>query len=239
MTTDISNLKIPNHVAIIADGNGRWAKSRGLPRTIGHTNGMKAIEKLIPACQKQGIKILTLYLFSTENWNRPESEVSFLMNLFYRYLTKEFKQLIENKVRFKVLGDKSRFSPEIQDAMIELENKTKDFTDFTLNCALNYGGHAEILRATKNIVKDVKDGKITEKDINETMFENYLYTAGQPMPDLIIRPGGEQRLSGFLLWQSFYSELYFPKFYFPDFDEEKLVEAIKEYNTRDRRYGKV
>lgn len=239
MTTDTTNLKIPTHIAIIADGNGRWAKSRGLPRTIGHTNGAKALQRIVSACQKLGVKFLTIYCFSTENWDRPKEEVDFLMNLFHRYLTKEFKKLIENKVKFNVLGDKSRFSPEIQDAMIKLENDTKDFTDFTLNCALNYGGHAEILRATKNIVADIKDGKITEKDINETMFENYLYTAGQPMPDLIIRTSGEQRLSGFLLWQSSYSEFYFPKFHFPDFDEEKLMEAIKEYSTRDRRYGKV
>ncbi len=239
MTTDILNLKIPTHIAIIADGNGRWAKLRGLPRTAGHAKGMQTVEKLIPACQKLGIKVLTFYLFSTENWNRSKEEVDFLMNLFQKYLTKEFRKLIENKVKFNVLGDKSRFSPEIQTAMTQLENDTKDFTDFTLNCALNYGGHAEIIRATKNIVKDIKAGKITEDDINESIFENYLYTAGQPAPDLIIRTSGEQRLSGFLLWQSFYSEFYFPKFHFPDFDEEKLMEAIKEYSTRDRRYGKV
>ena len=239
MTIETSHLKIPTHIAIIADGNGRWAKLKGLPRTAGHAKGMQTVEKLIPACQKAGIKVLTFYLFSTENWKRSEEEVGFLMNLFYQYLTKEFKKLIENKIRFKVLGDKSRFSPEIQTAMTKLENDTKDFTDFTLNCALNYGGHSEIVNATKNIIKDIKTGKIKEDDINEVLFENYLYTAGQPAPDLIIRTSGEQRLSGFLLWQSSYTEFYFPKFHFPDFDEEKLQEAIKEYSTRDRRYGKV
>lgn len=232
-------LKIPNHIAIILDGNGRWAKKKGLPRTVGHTNGAKALQRTIEACKKFGIKTLTVYAFSTENWSRPKEEVDFLMNLFFNYLTKQSKKLIENKIRFVVLGDKSRFSPEIQNAMKKLESDTKDFTEFTFNVALNYGGHAEIVKATKEIAQDVKDGKISIDDIDEKIFESHLYTHDQLPPDLIIRTSGEQRLSGFLLWQCSYSEFYFPQVHFPDFNEEQLKIAIQEYSKRDRRYGKV
>ena len=221
------------------DGNGRWAKNRGLPRTVGHTNGAKALQRTIEACKKFGIKTLTVYGFSTENWSRPKEEVDFLMNLFFKYLTNQSKKLIENKIRFIVLGDKSRFTPEIQNAMKKLESETKDFTEFTFNVALNYGGHAEIVKASKEIAMDVKAGKISADDIDEKLFESYLYTAGQLPPDLIIRTSGEQRLSGFLLWQCSYSEFYFPKVHFPDFNEEQLKLAIQEYTKRDRRYGKV
>ncbi len=234
-----NNLKIPEHVAIILDGNGRWAKNRGLPRTVGHVNGMKALQRTVTACKKFGIKTLTVYGFSTENWSRPKEEVDFLMNLLLKHLTNQSKKLIENKIRFIVLGDKSRFSLEIQNAMKKLEFDTKDFTEFTFNVALNYGGHAEIVKATKEIAEDVKSGKILADDINEKLFESHLYTAGQSAPDLIIRTSGEQRLSGFLLWQCSYSELYFPKIHFPDFDEKQLEIAIQEYSKRDRRYGKV
>ncbi|MBQ8659976.1 MAG: isoprenyl transferase [Alphaproteobacteria bacterium] len=232
-------LKIPNHIAIILDGNGRWAKKKGLPRTVGHTNGAKALQRTIEACKKFGVKTLTVYAFSTENWSRPKEEVDFLMNLFFNYLTKQSKKLIENKIRFVVLGDKSRFSPEIQNAMKKLESDTKDFTEFTFNVALNYGGHAEIVKATKEIAQDVKDGKISIDDIDEKIFESHLYTHDQLPPDLIIRTSGEQRLSGFLLWQCSYSEFYFPQVHFPDFNEEQLKIAIQEYSKRDRRYGKV
>lgn len=232
-------LKIPNHIAIILDGNGRWAKKKGLPRTVGHTNGAKALQRTIEACKKFGVKTLTVYAFSTENWSRPKEEVDFLMNLFLNYLTKQSKKLIENKIRFVVLGDKSRFSPEIQNAMKKLESDTKDFTEFTFNVALNYGGHAEIVKATKEIAQDVKDGKISIDDIDEKLFESHLYTHDQLPPDLIIRTSGEQRLSGFLLWQCSYSEFYFPQVHFPDFNEEQLKIAIQEYSKRDRRYGKV
>ena len=233
------NLKIPQHIAIIPDGNGRWAKSRGLPRYVGHTNGAKAIQRTIMACKDLGVKILTVYCFSTENWNRPKDEVDFLMNLFYKYLTRKPDNLIKNKIKVNILGDKSRFSKNIQDAMEKLENLTKDFSDFTLNVALNYGGHQEIVFATKSIINDIKAGKIKETDINENLFESYLYTAGQPNPDLIIRTSGEQRLSGFLLWQSSYTEFYFPKIHFPDFNKRQVELAIEEYTKRDRRYGKV
>ena len=191
-------LKIPKHIAIILDGNGRWAKERGLPRYVGHTNGAKALQRTVEACKKFGIKTLTVYGFSTENWSRPKEEVDFLMNLLLKYLTKQSKKLIENKIRFIVLGDKSRFSPEIQSAMKKLESDTKDFTEFTFNVALNYGGHAEILKATKEIAEDLKNGKISAEDIDEKLFESHLYTAGQLPPDLIIRTSGELRLSGFL-----------------------------------------
>lgn len=233
------DLKIPKHVAIILDGNGRWAKNRGLPRTVGHTNGAKALQRVIEACKDFDIKTLTVYAFSTENWSRPKEEVDFLMKLFYQYLTKQSKKLIENKIRFIVLGDKSKFDEKTQKAMKKLESDTKDFTEFTFNVALNYGGHAEILKATKELAEDVKSGKISIDDIDEKLFESHLYTAGQSAPDLIIRTSGEQRLSGFLLWQCSYSEFYFPKVYFPDFDKKQLEIAIQEYSKRDRRYGKV
>ena len=159
-------LKIPEHIAIIMDGNGRWAKSKGLPRSVGHTNGAKALQRVVEACKKYNIKTLTVFAFSTENWGRPKEEVDFLMNLFSRYLTNQFDKLIENKIKFNVLGDKSRFSPDIQEKMIKLENATKDFNEFTLNVAMNYGGHAEIVKATKEIAQEVKEGKIAVEDIN-------------------------------------------------------------------------
>ena len=232
-------LKIPKHIAIIMDGNGRWAKAKGLPRTVGHTNGAKALQRIVEACQKFGIQTLTVYAFSTENWARPKDEVDFLMNLFAKYLKNQAKKLIENKIRFRVLGDKSRFSQEIQNSMIKLENETKDFTEFNLNVAMNYGGRAEILKATREIAEDVKIGKLNLDDIDEKLFAQHIYTAEQDDPDLIIRTSGEQRLSGFLLWQASYSEFYFPKIHFPDFDENELKLAIEEYTKRDRRYGKV
>ncbi|MGN0929097.1 MAG: isoprenyl transferase [Alphaproteobacteria bacterium] len=233
------NLKIPQHIAIIMDGNGRWAKSKGLPRTVGHTNGAKAMQRVVEACKKFGVKILTVYAFSTENWNRPKEEVDFLMDLFAKYLKNQSKKLVENKIRFRVLGDKSRFSKDIQESMIKLENETRDFDEFYLNVAMNYGGRAEIVKAVKEIADEVKSGNLDINSIDEKVFENHIYTAGQPSPDLIIRTSGEQRLSGFLLWQCSYSELYFPKTNFPDFDEEQIKLAIEEYTKRDRRYGKV
>ena len=232
-------LKIPKHIAIIMDGNGRWAKAKGLPRTVGHTNGAKALQRIVEACQKFGIQTLTVYAFSTENWARPKDEVDFLMNLFAKYLKNQAKKLIENKIRFRVLGDKSRFSQEIQNSMIKLENETKDFTEFNLNVAMNYGGRAEILKATREIAEEVKVGKLNLDDIDEKLFAQHIYTCEQDDPDLIIRTSGEQRLSGFLLWQASYSEFYFPKIHFPDFDENELKLAIEEYTKRDRRYGKV
>lgn len=233
------NLKIPQHIAIIMDGNGRWAKNKGLPRTVGHTNGAKALQRVVEACKKFGVKILTVYAFSTENWGRPKEEVDFLMDLFAKYLKNQSKKLIENKIRFRVLGDKSRFSKNIQESMIKLENETAGFDDFYLNVAMNYGGRAEIVKATREIAEEVKAGNIDIESIDEKVFENHIYTFGQPSPDLIIRTSGEQRLSGFLLWQCSYSELYFPKIHFPDFDEEQVKLAIEEYTKRDRRYGKV
>ena len=221
------------------DGNGRWAKSRGLPRHVGHTNGAKAMQRIVEACKKFGVKILTAYAFSTENWARPKEEVDFLMNLFAKYLKTQADKLIENKIHFKVLGDKSRFSKEIQDSMIKLENDTKDFDEFYLNVAMNYGAREEILKAVREISTDVKNGNLSIKDINADVFQSHLYTAGQNDPDLIIRTSGEQRLSNFLLWQCSYSEFYFPKIHFPDFDEEQIKLAIEEYTKRDRRYGKV
>lgn len=235
----VDYLKIPQHIAIIMDGNGRWAKSKGLPRTVGHTNGAKALQRVVEACKKFGVKILTVYAFSTENWSRPKEEVDFLMDLFAKYLKNQSKKLAENKIRFRVLGDKSRFSKDIQESMIKLENETKDFDEFYLNVAMNYGGRSEILKATKEIASEVSSGKLDINSIDEKVFENHIYTFGQPSPDLIIRTSGEQRLSGFLLWQCSYSELYFPKIHFPDFDEEQIKLAIEEYSKRDRRYGKV
>ncbi|MDR2098502.1 MAG: di-trans,poly-cis-decaprenylcistransferase [Rickettsiales bacterium] len=234
-----SGLKIPVHLAIIADGNGRWAKARGLPRTIGHTKAGTAFQRVVEASRKLGVKVLTIWIFSTENWDRPKEEVDHLMRLFHHNLVSNGKKLVENGIRLRILGDKSRFSPSIQKAQVELEEATKGFSEFTLNVAMNYGGRAEILKATREIARDLAAGKIREEDISEELFDAHTYTAGEPYPDLIVRTSGEQRLSGFMSWQNAYSELYFPQIHFPDLNEDHIRLAIEEYSRRERRYGKV
>lgn len=234
---DMNN--IPKHIAIIMDGNGRWAKERKLPRTMGHKAGVESIREIVKECSKLGVKYLTLYAFSTENWNRPNEEVNALMSLLVQYLRKEFKELNDNNVIINHIGDISKLPSICQEELLDSYNKTRNNSGLVLNLALNYGGRKEIIRAFKMILKDVKDGKITEDDIDEEVISNYLYTKNMPDPDLIIRPSGEQRISNFLLWQCAYSEFWYSNIKWPDFKVEHLHKAIQDYQKRDRRYGSI
>ena len=237
MLGEIDLSRLPKHIAIIMDGNGRWAQKRGLPRVMGHKAGMEAIRETVRSCSDIGIRILTVYAFSTENWKRPQDEVSYLMNLLVEYMRKEVNALHQNKVKIKVLGEldmlPAQTRKEIQEAVILTENNQ----GLQFNIALNYGGRAEILNACKKLIQCVRDGGADMDLIDEAMFSNYLYTGSDPDPDLIIRTSGEQRVSNFLLWQGAYSELMFADQLWPDFDEKALRSAILEYQSRDRRFG--
>ncbi|MDQ0148941.1 isoprenyl transferase [Eubacterium multiforme] len=237
ISLDMDN--IPKHVAIIMDGNGRWAKKRKLPRTMGHKAGVETIRRILKESDKLGIKYMTLYAFSTENWKRPKDEVNALMKLLIQYLRQEINELHKNGVKINVLGDISRLPKECQEEIDKSVIKTKDNKGVTMNIALNYGGRDEILRATKLISEEVLKGNINPLEIDENIFENYLYTKGIPDPDIIIRPSGEQRLSNFLLWQCAYSEFWYSNICWPDFKEEDLHRAIYDFQKRDRRFGGV
>ncbi|NLM36449.1 MAG: isoprenyl transferase [Clostridiales bacterium] len=230
---------IPKHIAIIMDGNGRWAKERNLPRTMGHRAGVETIRRIVKECNKLGVKYLTLYAFSTENWKRPKEEVNALMKLLLEYLRKEVEELHSNNVVVNHIGDISKLPLACQEELIKAYNKTKNNTGVVLSLALNYGGRDEIIHAIKNVLVQYKEGKIDINDINEESFNNYLYTAGMPDPDLIIRPSGEKRVSNFLLWQSAYSEFWYSTINWPDFTVEDLHQAIMDYQNRDRRFGGV
>jgi len=230
--------KIPEHVAIIMDGNGRWAKKRGLPRNMGHRQGGKTVETICEEAYRLGIKYITLYAFSTENWSRPEDEVSALMNLLRTYMKDCVKQAEKNKMRVKVIGDISRLDEDLQNSIRVLEKESEHNTGLRFQIALNYGGRDELLRAIKHLCKDVQNGTIKE-EITEQLFSGYLDTADIPDPDLMIRTSGEQRISNFLLWQLAYTEFYFPDVLWPDFSRDDLIDAIAYYNTRERRYGGV
>lgn len=234
---DMNN--IPNHIAIIMDGNGRWAKERNLPRSMGHKAGVETIRAILKESTRLGVKNLTLYAFSTENWGRPKEEVGALMKLLVNYLNKELKECHKNGVKMNVLGDVSKLPKECQDALNVAMETTKNNTKINLNFALNYGGRDEIVRAVKLINHDIKKGILKEEDISEKLIENYLYTKGIPDPDIIIRPSGEQRLSNFLLWQCAYSEFWYSNINWPDFKEKDLRRAIVDYQNRDRRFGKI
>ncbi len=230
-------MKIPNHVAIILDGNGRWAKSKGMPRNYGHTVGAKNVENVCKAADQLGIKYVTMYAFSTENWNRPDSEVKALMTLLENYLKTCIKTANKNNMRVRVIGEISRLSEKFQEHIKELEKVSAENTGLNLTIAINYGSRDEIIRAVKRISADVKEGKIAESDIDETLVASYLDTRDIPDPDLLIRTSGEQRLSNYLLWQLAYSEFYFTDVPWPDFDKKELEKAIEAYNKRDRRFG--
>lgn len=230
---------MPRHIAIIMDGNGRWAKQRKLPRTMGHKAGVETIRRVIKETHILGIKYLTLYAFSTENWKRPKDEVSALMKLLVEYLRSELQELNKNGVVIKILGDINMLPKDAQSEVKEAIEITKNNTGVVLNIAFNYGGRDEIIRAVKLVSNDVKSGKLIIEDIDEKTLEKYLYTTGTPDPDLIIRPSGEQRISNFLLWQCAYSEFWYSNVCWPDFKEEHLHEAIYDYQHRDRRYGGV
>lgn len=234
---DLKN--IPKHIAIIMDGNGRWAKERRLPRTMGHKAGVEAIREIVKECSNIGVKYLTLYAFSTENWVRPKDEVSALMSLLMEYLKKEFRELDSNNVVINHIGDISKLPQVCQQELINAYENTKHNTGLVLNLALNYGGRDELIRAFKLMHEDIIKGKINENDINDNTLSNYLDTKGMPDPDIIIRPSGEQRLSNFLLWQCAYSEFWYSNIKWPDFKRENLHKAIYDYQNRDRRFGGV
>lgn len=228
---------IPKHVAIIMDGNRRWAKERGLEASEGHKQGAKTLEKLANYCSSIGIKHLTVYAFSTENWKRSKEEVGALMLLLKKYLTKFSQDVNKQNIKIKILGDIENLEEGLKKSIKDAIERTKNNTGMIVNVALNYGGRLEITNAVKQIAKKVQNGEINSNDINENIVEQYLYTAGQPDPDLLIRPGGELRTSNFLPWQLVYSEFCFPKKYWPDFTENDIDEAIKIYQQRNRKFG--
>lgn len=236
---EIDMENIPKHIAIIMDGNGRWAKKRKLPRTMGHKAGVETIRRVLKEADKLGVKYMTLYAFSTENWKRPKDEVNALMKLLIQYLRQEINELHKNGVKINVLGDISKLPLECQKEINSSVVKTENNTGITMNIALNYGGRDEIIRATKLIVEDILSGKIKKEDIDDKIFEEHLYTKRIPDPDIIIRPSGEQRLSNFLLWQCAYSEFWYSDICWPDFKEEDLRKAIYDFQNRDRRFGGI
>jgi len=229
--------KLPRHVAIIMDGNGRWAEKRMLPRNAGHRQGVEALKRVVKVCAIIGIEVLTVYAFSTENWRRPKKEVRFLMDLLVEYLEKEIVSLDENNVKVKISGNIEALNPTARDAVIKGLEKTKDNTGLIFNVALNYGGRDEIVRAAQSVARLVKNGDISVEDIDAALFEKFLFTAGLPDPDLIIRTSGEQRLSNFLLWQMAYSEIMFVNLLWPDFGKKDLLLALTDFQQRQRRFG--
>lgn len=238
-TEVLSDSALPIHIGIIMDGNGRWAKKRGLPRKAGHSAGAKTFRKITRYCSDIGIKYLTVYAFSTENWKRPEDEVRSLMKLFKSYLEEALADFKDDSIVVKFIGDKAPFDEDLRNLMIENEESSKDRDGMVLNIAMNYGSRDEIVRAVKNICNDVQSGAVLPENIDEQLISDYLYTSGQPDPDLIIRPSGEYRISNFLLWQSAYTEFVIMNKLWPDFETSDLDEAIKIYSQRNRRYGGV
>ena len=230
---------IPKHIAIIMDGNGRWAKAKNLPRALGHKAGVETIRRIIREGDRLGVKYMTLYAFSTENWKRPKDEVSTLMKLLVQYLKEEISELHDKGVVINVLGDSSKLPKDCIDEIQKAKEITKNNTGIIMNVALNYGGRDEIIRATRALAEMVALGEIKPSDIDNEIFENHLYTKGMPDPDIIIRPSGEQRLSNFLLWQCAYSEFWYSNINWPDFTEEDLRRAIYDFQNRDRRFGAI
>ena len=236
MLTDQTPGSVPQHIAIIMDGNGRWAKKRGLPRTAGHAAGAEAFRKIANYCRSIGVKYLTVYAFSTENWKRSQEEIAGIMKLLGKYLDEALRDMEKNCVRFRFFGDLSRLSPELQKLCEDAQNRSEKY-DVQVNFCLNYGGRDEIVRAAKAFARKVKDGVCDVDDLTEEAFAQDLYSAGVPDPELIIRPSGEMRTSNFLLWQSAYSEFVFMDVLWPDFGPSDLDKAIAEYNRRNRRFG--
>ena len=229
--------QIPCHIAIIMDGNGRWAKKRLLPRTAGHAAGAEAFRRIANYCRTLGVKYLTVYAFSTENWKRSEDEVSGIMKLLGKYLREAIEDMEKNHVRFKFFGDLSRLNPELRQLCLDAQSRSEEYHDVQVNFCLNYGGRDEIVRAARNFAQDVADGKRKPEELTEEVLSGYLYSADVPDPELIIRPSGELRTSNFLLWQSAYSEFVFMNVLWPDFQPKDLDAAIEEYNCRNRRFG--
>ena len=231
--------KLPQHVAVIMDGNGRWAKQKGLPRIEGHRRGANTLKEMLRYCKNLGIKTLTAYAFSTENWGRPTVEVNFLMGLFERLLQKELKEMEEEEVCINFIGDLSPLPPSLQEEMRHSMERTKDNQGVFFNVAINYGSRNEMIKACKTIAEKVQQGKLAATDIDETTIAEHLYTSASPDPDLLIRTSGEMRLSNFLLWQLAYTEIYVTDTLWPDFDSEQFDRALESFQQRDRRFGKV
>lgn len=232
-------MNIPQHVAIILDGNGRWAKSKGMPRNYGHMEGAKTVEKICEEAWRMGIKYLTVYAFSTENWKRPQEEVDALMKLLRNYMKTCLKTAAKNDMVVRVIGDKTGLADDIRESIEELEKASANNGGLNFQIAINYGSRDEIVRSVRKVMEDVKAGKIEPEQMDEAMFDSYLDTAGIPSPDLLIRTSGEQRLSNFLMWQLAYTEFYFTDVPWPAFAKEDLEKAIEKYNSRDRRFGGV
>ena len=231
--------RVPQHIAIIMDGNGRWAKKQKLARIKGHAAGTKIIKNLIQKCSDLGVKVLTLYCFSTENWRRPMEEVNFLMDLIRGYLVREANDMMAEGVRLRGIGNLDSLPNKVKEEIYRVSEMTKDCKKIDLNIAINYGGRQEILRAVKTISQEIQQGTLNADDLDEAAFSKYLYTAGQPDPDLLIRTSGEQRISNYLLWQLAYTEIYFTDVNWPDFDEEELYRAVLAYQNRNRRFGGI
>lgn len=227
------------HIAIIMDGNGRWAAKQGLPRHMGHKKGAEVVAEIAKAAKEAGIKYLTLYAFSTENWKRSPEEIDGLMNLLRNYLERNFKELAENGVQIRFIGEQDMLAADIVEKMTKLEQQTAENKELVLQIALSYGSRQEIIRTVQKIATRVKNGDMSVKDIDAACFSDMLYTSGIPDPDLVIRTSGEQRISNYLLWQIAYAELFFTKTLWPDFTKEELNEIIENYQTRERRYGKA
>ena len=235
----ISNKNIPSHIAIIMDGNGRWAKQRGLERAYGHQEGVAAVRRVVEGATKAGVHFLTIYAFSTENWSRPDEEVDALMELMVHAIVKETADLIKNGVRLTAIGDYDRLPSKTKSALDDCIKQTSEGAKITLILALSYSSKWEITNALKDIVHDVQNQSLSTEDLNENTLSKYLSTKNMPDPDLLIRTGGEQRISNFLLWQLAYAELYFTEIYWPDFGEEHLYKAISDFQCRERRFGKT
>ena len=232
-------MRVPNHIAIILDGNGRWAKKRGMPRSFGHVKGCENLEDICEVAKELGVKYLTVYAFSTENWKRSKEEVDGLMKLFRNYLKKCIKISQKNNMRVKVIGDITAFDSDIQESIEKLEDFSKDFTDLHFQIALNYGSRDEMVRAMRHMADDLFSGNLSKDMITEEVFNGYLDTKELPDPDLMIRTSGEERLSNFMLWQLAYTEFYFTDVLWPDFNKKELIKAIEYYNGRDRRFGGI
>ncbi len=236
-TSGLDRAQLPRHVAIIMDGNGRWARARALPRVMGHRAGIKSVRAVVELCREVGIEVLTLYAFSVENWKRPPEEVSTLMRLLNEYLRRELSNLMRNEIRLNVLGDFGGLPALVQKQLGRVMKETEDNRGMVLNLALNYGGRAEILQAVRRIAEQVKAGKLKLGSLDEELFGRFLYTDGQPDPDLLIRTSGERRVSNFLLWQISYAELYITPKFWPDFGKVDLLAALKDFQGRQRRFG--
>jgi len=231
------NPNVPRHVAIILDGNGRWAESKNLSRSQGHVEGVRRVEEIVEAARQMGVEVLTLYTFSTENWNRPQTEVSMILKIFCAVLDEKVKKLMKDNIRFRSIGRRESVPAEVLDRIDRAIEDTKNNTGLIVNIAFNYGSRGEITDAFKNLLKDVKEGRLKVEQVNEQVISDALYTKGLPDPDLLIRTSGEKRISNFLLWQLSYAELYFTDKYWPQFDREEFEKAIRDYQGRERRFG--